>query len=535
MSQIKILDCTLRDGGYCNQWSFGYENIKRISSSLVEANIDIVECGFLTEKVKYSRPVTRYNKSEEISEFIPKNKDNKMFVAMMNSGEYDLKHLPQNEYKSIDGIRLAFHKKNLYRAINEAKAIKDKGYHLFIQAMVSLNYTDEEFLDLIRRCNELSPYAFYIVDSFGAMKRQDLLRFFYLVENNLKHEIAIGFHSHNNLQLAYSNAQTLVDIRSHHDMIIDCSVYGMGRGAGNLNTELFVQYLNENNDPKYNVNPLLSIIDDVLDDFYQKNYWGYSLPNYLSASHNTHPNYASYLSDKHSLTVKEMNDIFDIMDDEKRVEYDKDYIENLYVRYQSTGQAQEGRRNELSGLLDGKEVLLIAPGPTSISNAKEIRTCAEKEKLIVISINFDYKLLSTDYIFISNVRRFKQLTKEAKPKCIVTSNIPADMIYYQTDYKELLNTHDMVKDNAGLMAIKFLMNFGVKKIYIAGMDGYSHDVTKNYGDSKMTFYTKKALLDGMNEGMSEVLFTYAKDVDIRFITIPDHINLNIPEKKDDKW
>ena len=109
--------------------------------------------------------------------------------------------------------------------------------------MVSLSYTDEEFLDLIRRVNELEPYAFYIVDSFGMMKRKDLTRLFYLVEHNLNENIKIGFHSHNNMQLAYSNAQSLVDLHSDRELIIDASVYGMGRGAGNLNTELFVQYM----------------------------------------------------------------------------------------------------------------------------------------------------------------------------------------------------------------------------------------------------------------------------------------------------
>ena len=78
----------------------------------------------------------------------------------------------------------------------------------------------------------------------------------------------------------------------------------MGRGAGNLNTELFVQYLNDNADGNYDIKPLLSIIDEILNAFYQRNYWGYSLPNYLSAAHNAHPNYAGYLDDKKTLGIR---------------------------------------------------------------------------------------------------------------------------------------------------------------------------------------------------------------------------------------
>lgn len=121
------------------------------------------------------------------------------------------------------------------------------------------------------------------------------------------------------MQLAYSNAQSLVDLHSERSMIIDSSVYGMGRGAGNLNTELFVEYLNENADGKYDIKPLLVIIDEILNEFYQRNYWGYSLPNYLSASHNAHPNYAGYLDDKKTLTVEAMNQMFDMMDEEKNI------------------------------------------------------------------------------------------------------------------------------------------------------------------------------------------------------------------------
>lgn len=111
--------------------------------------------------------------------------------------------------------------------------------------MVSLSYTDEEFLDLIKRVNELEPHVFYIVDSFGMMKHKDLKRLFYFVEHNLKDSIQIGFHSHNNMQFAYSNVQSLVDMHSERDLIIDASICGMARGASNLNTGLFVGYLNE--------------------------------------------------------------------------------------------------------------------------------------------------------------------------------------------------------------------------------------------------------------------------------------------------
>lgn len=524
MSKIQVLDCTLRDGGYCNDCRFGFDNEKKIIHGLVEANIDIIECGFLLNTMAYDRDVTRFTSLDEVAKVIPLNKEGKTFVLLTDYGKYNPEDLPKYDGTSVDGLRVAFHKKDRVAALEECKEIKNKGYKVFVQAMVSLSYTDEEFLDLICRVNEIEPYAFYIVDSFGMMKRKDLTRLFYLVEHNLNEKIKIGFHSHNNMQLAYSNAQSLVDMHSDRELIIDASVYGMGRGAGNLNTELFVQYLNDNADSDYDIKPLLSIIDEILNEFYQRNYWGYSLPNYLSAAHNAHPNYAGYLDDKKTLTVENMNEIFDMMDDDKKVSYDKNYIEELYLRYMATGKSQEEHKTELIENLNGKTILLIAPGKSSIEEKNKILSFLNKG-VITVSVNYNYNLVNTDYIFLSNLRRFRELDSSNREKCIVTSNIPADNVYIQTKYRDLLCDIDAVKDNAGLMAIKFFTQIGVKKIYLAGFDGYSHDEKENYGESSMAFVTKSAVLDAMNQGMTQMLKKYNGLVELKFLTTPHYVNI----------
>ena len=525
MSNVQVLDCTLRDGGYCNECRFGFENQKRITAGLVEAGIDIIECGFLLSAATYDPDTTRFTSLEQISRIIPENRDGKLFVALADYGKYDPDDIPIYDKNSVDGIRVAFHKKNCIEALEECLQIKNKGYKVFIQAMVSVSYTDEEFLDLIKRVNVLEPYAFYLVDSFGMMKRKDLTRLFYLVEHNLKKTIHIGFHSHNNMQLAYSNAQSLVDMHTERKLIIDSSVYGMGRGAGNLNTELFVEYLNENAGGRYYLKPLLNLIDEILNRFYQYNYWGYSLPNYLSAKYNTHPNYAGYLDDKKTLTIEAMSEIFDMMDEDKKLSYDKDYIEELYVTYMETGKVQESHRAELRAQFENKKVLLITSGKSSVDEKERIIEFAKHTDILPISINFEYEEVRTAYIFLSNLRRFRELEKSKRFKCIVTSNISADNVYLQTGYKELLNGEEAVKDNAGMMAIKFLINYGVKEIYLAGFDGYSYDIRQNYGDDQMAFIMKNAVSEAINRGMEKVLFELSKSVKITFLTRPRYVHL----------
>lgn len=525
MKNFQVLDCTLRDGGYCNGFRFGHENVKKIIEKLVEANIDIIECGFLTDAVVHDKDCTRFNTVQQIVEMLPKERSGKKFVAMMNYGEYDVEQLPQCSKTTIDGVRVAFHKKDKDAALNICEEIRNKGYDVFVQPMLSISYTDWEFLELISRVNEIKPYAFYIVDSFGTIKGNDLTRLFYIIENNLDKDIIIGFHSHNNMQLAFANAQTLLGIPTNRRLVVDSSIYGMGRGAGNLNTELFVDYLNSSHGSSYAIKPLLRVIDEVLNDFYDKAPWGYSLPNYLSAAHNAHPNYARFLDDKKTLAVKDMNEIFSMMDEGRKASFDKNYIEELYLRYMAADGVYEEHMSELLNSLQGKKVLLIAPGKSSTDEKEQILAFAQKGDVIPVSVNFDYSPLAVKYIFVSNIRRFAMLDKKERKKCIVTSNIAADNVYLKTKYRELLNNEEMVRDNAGLMAMKFFIQCGVKEIYLAGFDGYSKAASENYADSGMEMVVRNAVLHAMNVGMSKNMTRYASQIKVDFVTTPKYIHI----------
>lgn len=523
VKSIDILDCTLRDGGYCNQWKFGYDNIKRIISGLQSAGIDIIECGFITTQVKYVSGVTKFTSIDQIAEFLPQKREGKLYVAMMNYGDYDSACIPEYDGTSIDGIRIAFHKKDWKDALHLCKKIKEKGYLVFIQPMVSLSYMDEEFLEMIEAVNDINPYAFYIVDSFGEMKQNDLMRLYYLVDHNLKDEIRIGFHSHNNLQLSYSNAVALVNMHSKRKIIIDASVYGMGRGAGNLNTELFVEHLNNDGLGDYCLSPLLSIIDGILNHFHEMNFWGYSLPNYISAKHHTHPNYAFYLDEKKTLTVESMNRIFDMLDPEKRANYDQEYIEKVYLEYMSQNSDGTEGKTRLTEIVKGKKILLIAPGKSSLEEKNKIIAFAKNHDVLSVSINYDYPYSEVDFVFVSNMRRYRELSQNALKKSIVTSNLKEENAYLKVGYRELLSDVENVKDNAGMMAIRLFMNCGVKEIYLAGLDGYSQGNENNYCDTELALSMNPKVINSINKGISQVITEYANKVQIHFLTTPKHI------------
>lgn len=249
------------------------------------------------------------------------------------------------------------------------------------------------------------------------------------------------------------------------------------------------------------------------------------MPNYISASHNAHPNYAGYLDAKKTLTFEDMNNIFDMMDEDKKVSYDKAYIEELYLKYQEKDRVQEAHISEFTEKIQGKTILIIAPGQSSVAEREKIVECAKSEGVVTISINYDYDEHLTDFVFLSNLRRYRDLPAAKKSKSIVTSNIPAVDVYLQVRYKELLNQTETVKDNAGLMLIKFLADQGAKKVLIAGMDGYSPNTDENYADQKMNFFTEKEMAEKKNAGMIAVLREYQELIDIEMLTTPKFITL----------
>jgi 4-hydroxy 2-oxovalerate aldolase len=519
MNDILTLDCTLRDGGYCNKWYFREHNIKKIISGIISAKVEIIECGFLTNKISYDKDISKYNHVAQLVDFIPEHGDGNKFVLMVNYGEYSISELVDCEYAPIDGIRVAFHKHDRYEAMEFCRKIKEKGYLVFVQPMVTMLYSDDEFKELIEIANNISPYAFYIVDSFGMMNKKMLSHYFDIVETALNEEIFVGFHSHNNLQSAFANAQSLLERRSDRTIIIDSSVYGMGRGAGNLNSELLLNELNEEIGKQYEIKPLLQIMDKVLNRFYEENPWGYSLSNYLSAIHMIHPNYAAYLSEKKTLAIEDMDEIFSMIEPEKGVEYDENYINSLYIQYMSMGVIRNEHLSEIKDKSKGRRILLIAPGKSAIQEKEKILEFIREYMPIVISINHEYPECVVDYIFVSNIRRFGGIDRTSYNKTISTSNIKSWETYASIDYFKLLNAVDDVRDNAGMMAIKFAIDdLEAKEIYLAGLDGYSHDVYENFETRDMALLASAEFLDRMNTGMKRVIRGYKTEASIEFIT-----------------
>ncbi|MBO7257377.1 MAG: 3-hydroxy-3-methylglutaryl-CoA lyase, partial [Alphaproteobacteria bacterium] len=466
--------------------------------------------GFM-KTVPYNSDKTLFRAIADFATVIPGDRRQSKYYGMIALGDYAIDDLPDFDGSSIDGIRVIFKKNKITEGLAFAKQVKDKGYELFINPTFVDQYTDSELLALAERVNHIHPRGFCIVDSMGVISPENLTRIFMLLDHNLLPDIKIGFHSHNNLQQSFMNAKALIDLRSKRDLVIDVSVMGMGRGAGNLNAELMISYLNQNCGAQYNLLPILKIADEHIAKIFAKTPWGYSIPYFLAASVKCHPNYASYLINKQTISIEAINAILLRIPEQKKASFDESLVKQLYLDYQQNAVDDSKVLKDLQTQIANRPILLVGPGKTLVSHHKDIDQFIAKEKPFIVSLNFRPDGLSVDRVFISNAKRFAE--QKDFTRLVITSNIKADLP--TLNYASYLNNSEMY-DNSFLMFLRVLMKFGVRKVYAAGLDGFH--ANDNYAKPDMINNAKLGEFDKRNDIMRQMIEQFAQQIDIRFIT-----------------
>lgn len=333
MGKIHLLDCTLRDGGYINDWKFGESAIRDICRQLARVGVEAIEIGFIKGD-RFSTDRTMFPNVECIAELLRPKAPSITYVGMLDmSAPIPLERITPFDGRSVDALRVIFKKNRIEEGFEYCREVKARGYKLFVQFVGTDNYSDVEFVEAIKKFNALEPDVIYIVDSFGLMRQKDFMRRVQLADNNLIEGAALGYHSHNNLQQALGNAIAFAEFHCNRDKFIDATVFGMGRGAGNLNLELFIDWLNGNFGTHYDPEPLIDIVSDHLDAIYAKNPWGYSMPLYLSAINDCHPNYPIYYSANHRLTLRELADLIKSIAPDERKNYSATKAESFFDRF----------------------------------------------------------------------------------------------------------------------------------------------------------------------------------------------------------
>jgi len=525
--EIMLLDCTLRDGGYVNDWDFGHSVITGTFKRLDSAGIDIIEVGFLDDRRPFDINRTIMPNTNAINTIYGNIKTkNAMTVAMIDFGTCSLENIGECKDTFIDGIRVIFKKEKINSALPFCKAIKEKGYKLFIQAISITSYSDGEMLNYVEKINEIKPYAFSIVDTYGLMHKDKLNKYFYLIDNNLDPSISLGYHPHNNFQLGYSNVMNIVELETNRRIIVDSTVYGMGKGAGNCCTELVTMHLNSKYNKHYDISHILEIIDTDLMTIYEKHYWGYKYDFYISALNDCHPNYVQYLLDKKTLSIKDINSILQAIPKEKKLLNNASYIEQMYIDFQANTIEDCESYDEIKSKIGVTKVLLLGPGKTISTESEAIRKFISDNNPIILSTNFMTREYDIDFVFISNAKRYSKLADmgdgfDIKAKLIATSNI-SELDYpidYLLNYESLIQKGSEVADNVLLILLNALLKMDIYEVYLGGFDGLLiDDDSDNYFERGYSFVSDKALKQSRNAAMSMSIKALSDRIKINFIT-----------------
>lgn len=477
--RIEILDCTLRDGGRCFDNTWGDETINGISEGLHRAGVDIIEIGFLWY---LSNGICRENSTmfRGISEMKTFLKDNQRYVAYIEYVLFKKENhvIPVND-GTIEGIRLGIKDDEIDESLQLMKEIVDKGYKLFVQGINIMSYSEEELIDFIKKINIIKPYAFAIVDTFGSMYIEDLKRIFTIVDKYLDKDIAVAFHSHNNMQLSFALAITLIEISGDRHLVIDGTLSGIGMGVGNLQTEMICKYMNEKKNAQYHIEPLVKLIDKYIYRLKEKLNWDSSILSYESALKWTSQINLSYIINEYKdLKLEGQRILLGNLPAGKGVPKHK--IDEMYRLITSEGKEYNDSIKKLGQMLNNKEVLIVAKGGSIIREKEKIQNYINQKNPVIIYVNhmeaiYEASEENVYFWYMDKERCEKHIEKYSKKNVIAFEGV-SKCAEYVLAYNDI-NWQGMYSSDSVLIVLMLLSGLHNNvNVLLSGMDG---DIASN--------------------------------------------------------
>jgi 4-hydroxy 2-oxovalerate aldolase len=304
--EVKILDVTIRDGGLMNNWDFPKSMVKEVFYGLAEAGVDYVELGYRADKRVFSTDEFgpwRFCNEEDLRD-VAYECDTKIAV-MCDVGRTNLDDFVPKSESIISMVRVACYVPEVDEGLKIAQYMKDLGYEVSLNLMAVSTVEEGLINEALRKIAQSRVDLVYIVDSFGYYYSEHIR---YLTEKYI-HALpgkAIGIHTHNNRQLAFSNS---VEALLAGAQFVDCSLYGMGRAAGNCTTELMLSFMDN---PKYDLRPVLDLIERYFVRLKEDLKWGYELPYLVTGVLNQHPRTAlAYIKEQGQGSKRSLRDFYE--------------------------------------------------------------------------------------------------------------------------------------------------------------------------------------------------------------------------------
>jgi 4-hydroxy 2-oxovalerate aldolase len=283
--QIKVLDCTIRDGGLINKWQFSDEVVRKVFHALSEAGVDYMEIGYKSSEKYFSRDEHgdwKFCTDEDIKRIVGESDSRMKLSAMADIGRIDSEDIPPKKDSILDMIRVACYAKEIDKAIVLAHECLDKGYEATINLMAVSKLLEKDLDEALDDLSKSHVPVIYLVDSFGALYSEQihflLKKYFSALPGK-----ELGIHTHNNQQLAFANTIEAIIAGVNR---LDATLYGMGRGAGNCPLELLLSFLKN---PKFDIRPLIEVIQEIFIPIKSEVEWGYHIPYLITGVLNEHP------------------------------------------------------------------------------------------------------------------------------------------------------------------------------------------------------------------------------------------------------
>ena len=309
---IKVLDCTIRDGGLINNHYFTDEFVRAVYKSLSEAGIDYIEMGYRSSR-KYAPPddygAWKYCDDDKIRKVIDGIESNIKISVMVDAHRVADQEFTPVDQSPVDMIRVATYVKDIDKAIALIDKVHNLGYETTVNVMAISAENEFDLIEALDQLADCPTGTVYIVDSYGYFFCEQIQHTVDLYKKHLPGK-RIGMHCHNNQQLAFAN--TIEGIRFDCNLV-DGSLYGIGRGAGNCALELLIAFLKN---PKFNIEPILKVIQDYMIPMREELEWGYLIPYIITGTLNQHPRAAIAMrktkdKDKYAEFYNEIADLHD--------------------------------------------------------------------------------------------------------------------------------------------------------------------------------------------------------------------------------
>ena len=498
-NKLKVLDCTLRDGGYYNNWNFSIHLINKYLKVMSDIKVDYVEIGFRSLERKEFRGPCAYTTDQFLNDLkIPKT----LKVGVMINGAELIKAntLKKNtllisslfkkaKFSKVKLVRIASHYSELSKVMPVASKIKSLGYKVAINLMQISDRTENEikqFCDLAKKYN---MDAVYFADSTGSLNRYQTLEIVKNFKKNWKADL--GIHAHDNMDMAMENAMMALNNGASW---IDSTVLGMGRGPGNVKTENLVLELEKIFKRKVNYNSLIKLIEDDFIPMKNKYGWGSNVYYYLSGLYGIHPSFIQGMLSAKNFSSDEILAVIDNLKTEGGKKFSNDLI-NTYKQY-FIGKGN-GKYKPLKNIKN-KDVLILGSGPGVKEHKIALESFIKKYKPFVIALNtqnsINSKLINTRAVcntlrLLTDHKSFKHLPQKLILPYQRLSNLIKDKfkkvkkLDFGVEVKN--NTFKFMKSSAVIpntLAISYALGIAnsgkANKIYIAGFDGYEAEDPK---------------------------------------------------------